>query len=141
MKKNRTALHSDALSDFLAESGITTEWLVEQCEVLQTDQADAGPVLEILANIVRAGVALPPVAANMVSSVLLELAAGKDARDKRTEHGMVVYLASESPGSVRSRLQAYQKHNDCQVPNFCIVQSRPIARCKTPRVSQTPPWR
>jgi hypothetical protein len=42
---------------------------------------------------------------------------------KETEPGLVVYLAAESPASVRSRLQAYQKHHDVKVPNFAIVQS------------------
>ena len=42
---------------------------------------------------------------------------------KRTEPGLVVYLAAESPASVRGRLQAYQKHHGCKVPNFAIVQS------------------
>jgi hypothetical protein len=42
---------------------------------------------------------------------------------KRTEAGMVVYLAAESPASVRGRLQAYQAHHGCKVPNFAIVQS------------------
>jgi putative DNA primase/helicase len=32
-------------------------------------------------------------------------------------------LAAESPTSVRGRLQAYQKHHGCKVPNFAIVQS------------------
>ena len=42
---------------------------------------------------------------------------------KSTEPGLVVYLAAESPASVRSRLQAYQKHHGVKVPNFAIVQS------------------
>lgn len=42
---------------------------------------------------------------------------------RRTEAGMVVYLAAESPASVRGRLQAYQVHHGCKVPNFAIVQS------------------
>lgn len=42
---------------------------------------------------------------------------------KQTEPGMVIYLAAESPASVRSRLQAYQKHHGVKVPNFAIVQS------------------
>ncbi len=42
---------------------------------------------------------------------------------RRTEPGLVVYLAAESPQSVRSRLQAYQRHHGCKVPNFAIVQS------------------
>ncbi len=42
---------------------------------------------------------------------------------KRTEPGLVVYLAAESPASVRGRLQAYQKYHGCKVPNFAIVQN------------------
>lgn len=41
---------------------------------------------------------------------------------RRTESGLVVYVAAESPASVRSRLQAYQQHHGCKVPNFAIVQ-------------------
>lgn len=42
---------------------------------------------------------------------------------RNTEQGLVVYLAAESPQSVRSRLQAYQRHHGVRVPNFAIVQS------------------
>jgi len=42
---------------------------------------------------------------------------------RRTEPGLVIYLAAESPASVRSRLQAYQRHHGVKVPNFAIVQS------------------
>ncbi len=42
---------------------------------------------------------------------------------RQTEPGLVVYLAAESPVSVRGRLQAYQCHHGCRVPNFAIVQS------------------
>lgn len=42
---------------------------------------------------------------------------------KRTEKGLVIYLAAESPASVRTRLQAYQRHHGVKVPNFAIVQS------------------
>lgn len=42
---------------------------------------------------------------------------------KQTEPGLVIYLAAESPASVRSRIQAYQRHNGVTVPNFAIVQS------------------
>lgn len=51
------------------------------------------------------------------------LARGVDWMGRRTEPGMVVYLAAESPASVRSRLQAYQWHHRVKVPNFAIVQS------------------
>src|SRR5262249_31731100 len=42
---------------------------------------------------------------------------------RETEPGMVVYLATESPASVRRRLRAYQRHHRCKVPNFAIVES------------------
>lgn len=42
---------------------------------------------------------------------------------RQTEPGLVIYLAAESPASVRGRLQAYQKHHGVKVPDFAIVQS------------------
>lgn len=51
------------------------------------------------------------------------VARGADWMGRKTEPGLVVYLAAESPASVRSRLQAYQKHHAVRVPNFAIVQS------------------
>ena len=42
---------------------------------------------------------------------------------RRTEPGFVLYLATESPASVRRRLRAYQRHHGCKVPNFAIVKS------------------
>jgi putative DNA primase/helicase len=51
------------------------------------------------------------------------VARGADWMGKKTEQGMVIYLAAESPASVRSRLQAYQRHHGVKVPNFAIVQS------------------
>jgi hypothetical protein len=55
--------------------------------------------------------------------VAASVARGVPWMGKHTEPGMVVYLAAESPASVRARLQAYQKHHGCRVPNFAIVQS------------------
>lgn len=43
--------------------------------------------------------------------------------NRQVEGGMVVYLATESPSSVRNRLRAYQKHHGVKVPNFVIVSS------------------
>lgn len=43
--------------------------------------------------------------------------------DRQVDGGMVVYLATESPASVRNRLRAYQRHHACIVPNFVIVSS------------------
>ena len=51
------------------------------------------------------------------------VARGTKWMGRNTEPGLVVYLAAESPASVRGRLQAYQKHHGVRVPNFAIVQS------------------
>ncbi len=51
------------------------------------------------------------------------VARGVQWMGRNTEPGLVVYLAAESPASVRSRLQAYQRHHEARVPNFAIVQS------------------
>jgi KaiC/GvpD/RAD55 family RecA-like ATPase len=51
------------------------------------------------------------------------VARGVSWMGRNTEPGLVVYLAAESPASVRGRLQAYQRHHGVRVPNFAIVQS------------------
>ncbi len=51
------------------------------------------------------------------------LALGHIWMGRHVESAFVLYLATESPASVEMRLQAYQKHHSCKVPNFCIVQS------------------
>jgi KaiC/GvpD/RAD55 family RecA-like ATPase len=51
------------------------------------------------------------------------VARGEPWMDRRVEQGLVVYVASESPASVRSRLQAYAKHHECKIPNFLIIQA------------------
>jgi len=40
---------------------------------------------------------------------------------RRTEQGLVVYLAAESPGSVERRLQAYRQHHNVPLENFAII--------------------
>lgn len=42
---------------------------------------------------------------------------------RETEPGLVIYLAAESPLSVMTRLQAYQRHHGVRVPNFAIVRN------------------
>lgn len=59
----------------------------------------------------------------LVIDMAAAVARGVAWMGRRTEPGLVVYLAAESPASVRGRLQAYQKHHGCKVPNFAIVQS------------------
>ncbi|MCA8275244.1 helicase RepA family protein [Burkholderia sp. AU30280] len=59
----------------------------------------------------------------LVIDLAAAIARGVEWMGKRTEPGMIVYLAAESPASVRSRLQAYQRHHGVRVPNFAIVQN------------------
>ena len=51
------------------------------------------------------------------------VARGIDWLDRQTDSGLVVYLATESPGSVETRLRAYQGYHGCRVPGFVIVRS------------------
>ena len=51
------------------------------------------------------------------------VALGVDWMGRRTEQGLVVYLAAESPKSVCSRVQAYQAHHGVSMPNFAVVQN------------------
>lgn len=51
------------------------------------------------------------------------VARGVSWMGRRTQRGLVVYVAAESPASVRGRLQAYQAHHQCKVPGFAIVQA------------------
>lgn len=51
------------------------------------------------------------------------VALGIDWMGRRTEPGLVLYLAAESPDSVRARVQAYKKHHDVRMSNFAVVKS------------------
>lgn len=42
---------------------------------------------------------------------------------KRTEAGLVLYLAAEAPASVQRRLQAYQKHYQVKLNNIYVVRN------------------
>lgn len=59
----------------------------------------------------------------LVIDLTCAIARGVPWMGRTTEPGLVIYLAAESPSSVRSRLQAYQQHHGVRVPNFAIVQS------------------
>ncbi|MFA7351397.1 MAG: helicase RepA family protein [Methylotenera sp.] len=59
----------------------------------------------------------------LVIDMACAIARGIDWMGRKTEQGLVIYLAAESPASVRRRLQGYQKHHNIKVPNFAIVQS------------------
>jgi hypothetical protein len=59
----------------------------------------------------------------LVIDMACAIARGIDWMDRKTEKGLVIYLAAESPSSVKRRVQGYQKHHNVKVPNFVIVQS------------------
>lgn len=51
------------------------------------------------------------------------VARGVEWLGRPTETGLVVYLATESPSSVQTRLRAYQRYHGLRVPRFVIVRS------------------
>lgn len=51
------------------------------------------------------------------------VARGSEWLGRPTDSGLVVYLATESPASVQTRLRAYQRHHGLRVPGFVIVRS------------------
>jgi putative DNA primase/helicase len=65
------------------------------------------------------------------------IASAKRWMGRNTEHGMVVYLATESATSVRMRLQAYKRHHQTKCGYLAIVQSPststtvPPTRCRS----------
>lgn len=59
----------------------------------------------------------------LVLDMAAAIARGVEWMGRKTEAGAVLYLAAESPQSVRSRLQAYQIHHGVKVPNFAIVET------------------
>jgi len=54
-------------------------------------------------------------------SVATAIAAGSDCYGRKTDPGLVVYLASEAPGSIRSRMQAIKKYHGCDLENLAMV--------------------
>lgn len=57
----------------------------------------------------------------MVIDMACAIARGVPWMGRQVEQGLVVYVAAESPASVKGRLQAYQIHHGVKVPNFAIV--------------------
>ena len=54
-------------------------------------------------------------------SVATAIATGADCYGRKTDPGLVVYLASEAPGSIRSRMQAIKKYHGCDLENLAMV--------------------
>jgi putative DNA primase/helicase len=49
------------------------------------------------------------------------IASGTRWFNRKTEPGLVIYLAAESPASILRRLQAYQNHHRIRLPNFVVI--------------------
>jgi hypothetical protein len=58
-------------------------------------------------------------------SMACAVSRGTDFLGKRTQPGLTIYLASESPESIRMRLQAYMRYHQCSLPNLLVIQ-KPI---------------
>ena len=54
-------------------------------------------------------------------SVATAIATGADCYGRKTDPGLVVYLASEAPSSIRSRMQAIKKYHGCNLENLMMV--------------------
>jgi phage/plasmid primase-like uncharacterized protein/KaiC/GvpD/RAD55 family RecA-like ATPase len=54
-------------------------------------------------------------------SVAKAIATGTDCYGRQTDPGLVVYLASEAPASIRSRMQAIKKFYGCNLENLAMV--------------------
>jgi phage/plasmid primase-like uncharacterized protein/KaiC/GvpD/RAD55 family RecA-like ATPase len=54
-------------------------------------------------------------------SVATAIATGIDCYGRKTDPGLVVYLASEAPSSIRSRMQAIKKFYGCSLENLAMV--------------------
>jgi phage/plasmid primase-like uncharacterized protein/KaiC/GvpD/RAD55 family RecA-like ATPase len=54
-------------------------------------------------------------------SVATAIATGTECYGRKTDPGLVIYLASEAPASIRSRMQAIKKHHGCDLQNLAMV--------------------
>lgn len=54
-------------------------------------------------------------------SVATAIATGSGCYGRKTDPGLVVYLASEAPASIRSRMQAIKKFYGCNLENLAMV--------------------
>jgi len=54
-------------------------------------------------------------------SLAAHIASGQPFFGRQIDPGLVVYLASEAPGSIRSRMQAIKKHYGCSLENLAMV--------------------
>lgn len=54
-------------------------------------------------------------------SVATALATGRECYGRKVDPGLVVYLASEAPASIRSRMQAIKRYHGCDLADLAMV--------------------
>jgi RecA-family ATPase len=54
-------------------------------------------------------------------SVATAIATGSPCYGRQTDPGLVIYLASEAPASIRSRMQAIKRYHKCDLANLAMV--------------------
>lgn len=54
-------------------------------------------------------------------SVAAALATGRECYGRKVDPGLVVYLASEAPASIRSRMQAIKRYHGCDLADLAMV--------------------
>ena len=54
-------------------------------------------------------------------SLATALATGRECYGRRVDPGLVVYLASEAPASIRSRMQAIKRYHGCDLADLAMV--------------------
>lgn len=59
----------------------------------------------------------------LATDLAFSVARGADWMGRKVEQGLAIYVAAESPLSIRMRLQAYQLHHECVIPDLAIVQA------------------
>lgn len=96
--------------DFLVVHGVTVEWIEDLARDLLGDKGakdragDARVMLSLVAKMVEAGVAVPPIAASLAAAVLRDVGGGVDAREQLgTKPGRG---APESPETAMRHSQA-----------------------------------
>lgn len=57
----------------------------------------------------------------LVLSIATAIAIGSDCYQRKTDKGLVIYLASEAPTSVKTRMQALKRYYKCQLENLAMV--------------------
>ena len=54
-------------------------------------------------------------------SIAAAISMGEKCYGRQVDQGLVVYLACEAPGSIRTRLQAIKKHYGVDLPNIAVI--------------------